>query len=373
MNVWHEFCFEVVAMGSESKEVQAGRYLVVLLNSFHPMATSIRIPIEGAHRVNLSRGSARAARHDVSRAGQRSCHVFLMDDTMSSSQASLFWGPDGDYWLNDSGSKNGTTLNGRRIEEATRLNDGDVLGVGVTFVLFRSASEVTSRPLKTAKMSLNPLFADQLEALEKAARSENSVLITGLEGSGRRRLARTVHQLSRRRGMFVEISARTFAEEVPAFREAEGGTLYVRDLDELPDALIPTLMRAVSNQRRLVSDFGSEKSVRLISSGPPGIEREVPEAVLRIVGHHVTALPPLRERREDIGLWVSRTLGRCKAPEGLIFRRSVAQRLVMHPWPGQVAELETAVAHLALLAKEGGVVRREHLRTVFGEVGLEEE
>ena len=292
---------------------------------------------------------------------------------MSSSQASLFWGADGDYWLSDSGSKNGTTLNGRRVEQATRLSDGDVLGVGATFVLFRSASDVTNRPLKRARATLNPLFAEQLEALGGVARSESSVLITGLDGSGRRRLARSVHQLSRRPGMFVEISADTFAEEVSAFREAEGGTLYVRDLDQLPDTLIPTLVRAVTNQRRLVSELGPEKSVRLIASGLPGIEQRAPEAVLRIVGHHVTALPPLRERREDIGLWVARTLGRCKAPRGLTFRRSVAQKLVMHSWPGQVAELEAAVAHLALLAKKGRVVRQEHLKTMLGGVFSEEE
>ena len=180
---------------------------------------------------------------------------------MSASHASLLLEADGGYSLRDERSKNRTTLNGDQIAGPERLYDGDVIGVGGTFLLFRSAKEVVGAFEEEGRTagpfaSLNPLMAQQFERARRVATSGRMVLLTGPTGSGRRTAARWIHELSGLKGSFVEILAREFIESLGAFREAQGGTLLITDIEELEGEALSALPRALANQELLALEQG---------------------------------------------------------------------------------------------------------------------
>ena len=149
---------------------------------------------------------------------------------MSACHATLFRDSEGGYSLEDLGSKNGTTLNGDALSERESLFDGDVIGVGGTFLLFRSATEVVKAFESTEEslglmFSLNPRTARRMERARRIAKTNHPMLITGHEGSGRRTAAEWLHRKAGLSGLFVEINASQFLENLLSFREAQGGTL----------------------------------------------------------------------------------------------------------------------------------------------------
>ena len=93
-------------------------------------------------------------------------------------------------------------------------------------------------------------MAQQFERARRVAATGRMVLLTGPTGSGRR-TARWIHELSGLKGSFVEILAREFIESLGAFREAQGGTLLITDIEELEGEALSALPRALANQELL--------------------------------------------------------------------------------------------------------------------------
>jgi two-component system response regulator HydG len=236
---------------------------------------------------------------------------------------------------------------------------------------------------------LQPLVAKSqamrrvLEFADRAAPSEATVLITGETGTGKERLARHVHEHSRRsRGPFVAINCGALPESLleselfghqkgaftgagadkkGLFEAAEGGTIFLDEIGETTPATQVRLLRAL--QERSVRPVGSTKDVavdvRIIAAtnqdlGTMVAERRFRKDLfyrLRVVA---LELPPLRQRMEDLlplaRQFIARTC-RENACGPCSLSSEVLDALARYSWPGNIRELENAIERAVILAE----------------------
>jgi len=221
----------------------------------------------------------------------------------------------------------------------------------------------------------SPAMWPVLERLPQVARSEASVLITGESGTGKELLARAVHDSSARSaGRFVPVNCGALPEGLleselfghvrgaftgavrdkqGLFEEAQGGTIFLDEIGELPLALQVKLLRTLHDKR--VRPVGGTRELavdaRVISATNRDLKALVAEGrfredlFFRINVLHLH-LPPLRERREDTPvlarLFVERACQRLGIPPKEI-HRDVAAVLTTYDWPGNVRELENVI------------------------------
>jgi two-component system response regulator HydG len=219
------------------------------------------------------------------------------------------------------------------------------------------------------------------ELIDRLSDQDVSVLITGETGTGKERVAKTLHRRSARRdGPFVAIDCAALPETLleselfghasGAFTDARGprtglfvqasqGTLFLDEIGELPLGLQPKLLRAL--QERRVRPVGGNTEVpfdvRVIAATNRDLETAVDEARFRrdlyyrinVVHLHV---PPLRARGSDILLLAQYFLERImeSSPKRVTgFSAAVAERLLSYSWPGNVRELQNCVARAVAL------------------------
>jgi DNA-binding NtrC family response regulator len=226
-----------------------------------------------------------------------------------------------------------------------------------------------------------------LRTAEKAATSTIPVLIEGESGVGKELIARAIHGQSERRSRpFVAVNCGAIPENlvesilfghekgsftgaterhVGKFVEASGGTLFLDEVGELPPAAQVKLLRAI--QAGEVEPVGARKSVRvdvrLVSATNRNLANDVKQGRFRddlFYRLHVfpVAVPPLRERAEDIPDLVRHFLVRISAEEGKRIRSVSGEALAMlgnHRWPGNVRQLENAVFRAVVLAEGDSV------------------
>jgi DNA-binding NtrC family response regulator len=358
-------------------------YLVLALQYEEPTAGSARFALAGLQDVVIGRGEARRAT-EVIADGALGLRVEVNDRRMSSEHARLR--PAGRAWqLLDAGSMNGTFVNGRRVPRAY-LHDGDLVEVGRTMFVYRSAELPDELPRETAAASLAELpramrtlsgaFASELEALVRVARTAVPIAIYGPTGTGKELTARAVHELSGRPGAFVAVNCGAIAatllegelfghtkgafsgatEDRPGLiRAADGGTLLLDEVAELPAAAQVALLRAL--QEREVVPVGATTPVavdlRVVTATHRDLAAHVDAGEFRDdlyarLGGHAITLPALAERREDLGLLIADALADI-GPR--TFTRGAARSLFAYDWPRNVRELhhvlETAAATTA--------------------------
>jgi DNA-binding NtrC family response regulator len=236
----------------------------------------------------------------------------------------------------------------------------------------------------------SPLFAETVAVLERAARSDASVLLLGESGTGKELLAHHLHDCSARAEKpFVPVDcaaipADLFESELfghkkgafsgavqdrpGLFQVADGGTLFLDELGELPLPFQPKLLRTI--QERSVRAVGSSEEtpvdVRIVAATNRHLQREVEEGrfradlfyrldVVRI------AVPPLRERPEDIDALVRHFVQKFGAPAGIhgVSAEAMAVLRAWH-WPGNVRQLRNAIERACALGQPGEL-RREDL------------
>src|SRR5881628_87975 len=222
-----------------------------------------------------------------------------------------------------------------------------------------------------------------LRTAQKAAASTIPVLIEGESGVGKELFARAIHGSSERKSKpFVAVNCGAipdnlvesilFGHEKGAFTgaterhmgkfvEASGGTLFLDEVGELPLAAQVKLLRAI--QEGEVEPVGGRKpvkvNVRIISATNRNLIDDVKSGRFRedlFYRLHVfpIAVPPLRERSEDIPHLLRHFLARFAAEEGKRIRAVSAEALALlntHPWPGNVRQLENAVFRAVVLAE----------------------
>ena len=243
----------------------------------------------------------------------------------------------------------------------------------------RAADERASlAPLSYGSPAMEPV----VEALEKVAPTNATVLLLGESGTGKELAARTIHQRSpRARGPFVPVNcaalseslleSEVFGHEKGAFTGAssrrrgrlelaEGGTLFLDEVAELKPELQAKLLRVLQDRRfeRVGGSQTLEADVRWIAATNREPEALVKSGRLRNDLYHRLAvfpihLPPLRERREDIPALARQLLkgiGRDLGRPGLRLETEAEQALVHADWPGNVRELANALERAAILA-----------------------
>jgi transcriptional regulator with GAF, ATPase, and Fis domain len=371
-------------------------HLFLALECARPrLAPSTRFSLYGVDEVIIGRGIARANAR-VTENGTRRLIVRVPDPWMSATHATLTK-VFGRWVLEDAGSKNGTVLNGEAQRRAF-LGDADLIELGHTFFIYRDALatpadepadlDATQLPAAPGLATMVPALAHTFRRLEQVARSDLSVVLSGESGTGKEVVARTLHGVSSRTGAFVAVNCGALPEtlvETELFgyrkgafsganedrpgliRSADRGSLFLDEIGDLPMASQAAFLR-VLQEREIVPVGGTRPvpvDIRLIAATHRDIEglvaREEFRADLfaRISGLKVT-LPPLRERREDLGLLIATLLQRVGATDRTTFDVQAARALYRYPWPLNIRELEKALEAAVVLAGDLAI-ECEHL------------
>jgi DNA-binding NtrC family response regulator len=364
-------------------------HLVLVLQADQPLAPAARYSLGHVEAVSIGRGPREATR--VEKASVRRLDLRVPDRWMSGSHATLTR-VLGRFVLEDRGSKNGTILNGTATTRA-ELQDGDVFEAGHTFFIYRDAvatdpdepEDLLATDLRATAPGLVTLqtpLRHQFRLLGQVAVSSVSVVIRGDSGTGKELCARAVHKLSGRSGAFVAVNCgalpdtlvetELFGYRKGAFsganedrpgllRSADRGTVFLDEIGDLPMPAQAAFLRALQEQE--VVPVGGTKPVsvdfRLCAATHRDLERLVErgefraDLLARISGFTVT-LPPLRERREDLGLIVGTLLRRLhpERAEQVSFACEAARALFAHEWPLNVRELEKTLQAAVVLAGE---------------------
>jgi DNA-binding NtrC family response regulator len=236
-------------------------------------------------------------------------------------------------------------------------------------------SEVAERSKTVEAVGESKSFRRVMEQARRVARSEADILIEAESGTGKEVLARLIHENSRRKtGPFVAVNCSAFPENLleselfghvrgaftgaqnakaGKFELAQGGTLLLDEISEMPLNLQPKLLRVL--QEREVDRLGDTKSmrvdVRIIATTNRSLSQQVKNGGFRadlFYRLHVVPLsiPPLRERREDILALAEFFLKKYEPNDARgKFRigAQLADQLRMYDWPGNVRELENTI------------------------------
>ena len=305
--------------------------------------------------------------------GER-CTLRLTDPTVSRLHCALEVGRNSVH-VTDSSSRNGTFIDGVRVRDGD-ITAGSTLRLGATSIRV----ELDDQPVKVLlsdKTSLGGVIGGSAEMrriyaiLERVAPTEATVLIEGETGTGKEVVAQAIHDLSKRsRGPFVAVDCGSITESLieselfghvrgafsgavtnrpGLFEEAEGGTVFLDEIGELPASLQPKLLRVLESReiRRIGANTSKKIDVRVVAATNRDLAHEVNDGTFRedlyfrlaVVG---VKLPPLRARRDDIPALVQKFYERILG-EPAVAPPDLIASLMVRAWPGNVRELRNVV------------------------------
>ncbi len=258
------------------------------------------------------------------------------------------------------------------------------------------APEPEANPSDAELLGASPAMRELFRGIGRLAQAPLGVLITGETGTGKELVARALHRESPRRARpFVALNTAAIPAElleselfgheagaftgaarrhVGRFEQADGGTLFLDEIGDMPASLQTRLLRVLAEGEffRVGGRELIRVDVRVIAATHQDLEQRVREGAFRAdLLHRLDVvrlqLPPLRERRADIGLLAARFLAEAARRLGGAPKRLQAEalkRLEQHDWPGNVRELENLCWRLAALAPGDSIGLRD-LRALF--------
>ncbi len=298
--------------------------------------------------------------------------------------------------VRDLGSTNGTEFASARLGEVVVRGDAEFkLGRtrvklttgGASTAVGVSASESFGR-LIGSSAAMRAVFT----VLERAAPTNSPVLVTGESGTGKELAARALHEASSRaRGPFevvdcgglppTLIESELFghergaftgaaAERVGAFERADGGTIFLDEMGELPLEVQPKLLRVLSERevKRVGGNRVRKVDVRVIAATNRELRREVNAGRFRAdlfyrLAVIVVRMPPLRDRRDDLALLAPALLAGIGAERGvagpIVLDANALAELARHDWPGNVRELRNYLEQYTVLQYAPPIVPEE--------------
>jgi transcriptional regulator with PAS, ATPase and Fis domain len=331
----------------EDTDIAGARLRLDVVHSTDVAALGADIALTPERRLLLGRGVKEGFR--------------IRDSQISRLHLSIAWDASmGAFRYADVGSANGTFVNGLRSDSG-RLRAQDILRIGETLLVCvdRDSSNELRRKAAAAAVSSLP------------------VLIRGETGSGKELLARSLHEASGLSGAFVAVNCAALAPDLAAtelfghtrgafsgaaaprpglFRAAEGGSLLLDEIGDLPPDLQGHLLRTL--QERAVRPVGSDRevpiNVRIMAATHVDLADAVRQGRFRRdlysrVAQLILDVPALRMRRNEI-LRMARQFS-----PGLELSANAAEALLIWDWPGNVRELR------ALLEAHGALTSRHSL------------
>ncbi|WP_434419863.1 sigma 54-interacting transcriptional regulator [Nannocystis pusilla] len=283
----------------------------------------------------------------------------------------------GIHWLRDLQSRNGTCLQGQAINELPRaLAHGAVIRIGNVLLVYEMAQDPRGRvdPPEVDRAAIpgdSLAIAALRSAVLRIAGQRSPALVIGETGTGKERIAAEIHRLSKRRGELIVancaalsptlIESQLFGHDRGAFtgasqrssglfRAAEGGTLVLDEIGELPLELQPKLLRAIEYGE--IIPVGSSRAqsvdVRIVGATNRDLGREVEAGRFRRDLYARLALaelrvPPLRERRADLLDWLDRLFGSVSGTFAAALSTSAAEAILLHAWPENLRGLHRLV------------------------------
>jgi len=310
------------------------------------------------------------------REGQSREPGLWLDDQRVSSKHVELERKGGAVLAKDLGTTNGTLLNGRPLEAATALRDGDLLELGRSVLCYRELP--AAPPREGWRWGSGATQCHELgllgEQLGRLAKSTEPVLLLGETGVGKEIAARFVHQASGRAGALVAVDcgalpetlfeSTLFGHEKGAFTgateprvgdvaRAHRGTLFLDEVGNLPMATQAKLLRVL--ETRAVRPVGGkdavEVDVRWVAATNAALADETSfrsDLRFRLSGF-VGRIPALRRRREDLGLLMAALLREAGVTKASL-TRAAAARLFTHPWPGNVRQLRQVLRSAVALS-----------------------
>jgi DNA-binding NtrC family response regulator len=232
-------------------------------------------------------------------------------------------------------------------------------------------------------LGASPAMKEVYDLLERVAESESTVLVSGESGTGKELVARALHRRSKRTtGPFVAINCAAMPEalleaelfghskgaftdaksvRVGLFQQADGGTLLLDEVGDMPLGLQPKILRALEERRVRPVGATSEVpfDVRLIAATHHDLESAVDEGRFRAdlfyrLNVIQVAMPPLRDRPGDVVRLAQRFVDELaerlgKPVTGMSV--AVAERLSAYAWPGNVRELRNCIERAVALTR----------------------
>ncbi len=375
--------------GGGARGARIEPYLFLVLEGARLDAGGLRVALADLDELAIGRGDARTLR----RASGSKATLEIPDPRMSSAHARIVR-KEGRFLLEDAGSTNGSRVNGAAVE-AHALEDHDVVALGQTAFVYRDVEEDTggraqdlipdaAATAPPGLVTLDPSFAQRLARLARVAPSQLSILLFGETGTGKEVMARAVHSLSKRPGPFVAVNCGAIPanlvesqlfghlrgafsgavkDEIGLVRAANFGTLLLDEIGDLPMSSQAALLRVI--QEGEVMPVGSTQpakvDVRIVAATHMPIEELIERGAFRRdlyarLAGYTFLLPPLRERKVDLGVLVA-ALSRAGKIGGAEMRldQEATRALLRHAWPMNVRELEQCMHAASVLAKDGVV------------------
>jgi two-component system response regulator HydG len=233
-------------------------------------------------------------------------------------------------------------------------------------------------------IAADPKMIAVLDLIEQIADSPASVLITGESGTGKDLIARALHfSSSRRNGPFIPINCAAIPENLieselfgyikgaftdarqgktGLFAAAQGGTLFLDEIGEMPPLLQPKLLRAIEDKRIRPLGAIEETSidVRIVAASNSDLDKAINEGKFRSDLYYrlatvTLAVPPLRERQQDVALLARHFLVRACAEAAKAvpdLDPDAMACLIRYRWPGNVRELQSAIQTGVILCRD---------------------
>lgn len=259
--------------------------------------------------------------------------------------------------------------------------------------------EESEEPGGSQLLGESPAMQEVFRTIGRLSRSDISVLITGETGSGKEVVARVLHQHSpRSAGPFVAINTAAIPAELleselfghergsftgahsrreGRFEEAAGGTLFLDEIGDMPLALQTRLLRVLAegDYYRVGGRDLLRADVRIIAATHQDLEAKVREGSFREDLYHrlnviYIALPPLRDRTEDIAMLSRRFLVQVARELGLEEKRlrpETVRILESLPWPGNVRQLLNLCRQLCVMAPGEQIFPEDLPREILGQ------
>lgn len=238
----------------------------------------------------------------------------------------------------------------------------------------------------------SPAMQQLMKIVVKVARTDANILITGENGTGKEMLAQEIHRLSTRKEHSMvtvdmgAISESLFESELfghergsftdayesrpGKFEAASGSSLFMDEIGNLPLAMQAKLLTVLQNRK--ITRIGSNKvipvDIRLLSATNKNIQDMVDsgtfreDLLYRLNTIHLE-IPPLRERREDIHLFINYFMQRYAAKyekKEIFLHEHALEKLCSYHWPGNIRELQHTIEKAVILC-EGDVIRSKDI------------